>query len=94
MQYRWVSPEAALALLQSVASTRTPPRQTLLGNIAFAEGAYKEAEGHCHVARAPSRQQGVPWSEPLTGDGLGIGPTLNRLGDLALAGGYVGQAQL
>jgi len=67
--------------------------QSLLGDVAFAEGAYEEAESHYRTVLSTYKHLGLAWVEPLAGDCLGTGPTLNRLGDVALARGDPAQAQ-
>jgi DNA-binding SARP family transcriptional activator/predicted ATPase len=84
--------QAALALFRSVGSQGALCAQSLLGDVGLAEGAYGEAQGHYHAVLSTSRHLGAAWMEPLAGDCLGIGPTLNRLGDVALARGDVEQA--
>jgi tetratricopeptide (TPR) repeat protein len=86
--------QAALALFQSVAPQWAPAPQSLLGDVALAEGEHAQADEHYRAVLSAYRDQGLPWSEPMAGDCLGIGPTLNRLGDVALARAEAEQAQV
>ncbi|MFN2229779.1 MAG: AfsR/SARP family transcriptional regulator [Anaerolineae bacterium] len=85
--------QAALALFRSVGSQGALCAQSLLGDVALAQGAYEEAESYCRAVLSTSRHLGAAWMEPLAGDCLGIGPALNRLGDAVLAQGNVDQAR-
>jgi tetratricopeptide (TPR) repeat protein len=85
--------QAALALFRSVAPQFAHAAQTVLGDVARAEGRYAEAEGHYRAVLSACRNMGLLWSEPLAGDCLGVGPTLNRLGDVALDRGDIQAAR-
>jgi tetratricopeptide (TPR) repeat protein len=85
--------QAAQALFQSASSQGVPFAQSLLGDVAFAEEKYEEAESHYCTVLSTCKHLGLAWVEPLAGDCLGTGPTLNRLGDVALARGNMEQAR-
>ena len=83
----------ALALLQSTTPSLALFAQTKLGDVALAERAYEEAEHHYRLVLSACREQGFTWSEVMAGGCQGVGPALNRLGDVALARGDLGQAR-
>jgi len=85
--------QAAQALFQSASPQGVALAQSLLGDVAFAESRYEEAESHYRTVLSAYNYLGFAWVEPLAGDCLGTGPTLNRLGDVALAQAKMDQAR-
>jgi tetratricopeptide (TPR) repeat protein len=66
---------------------------TFLGDAVLAMGDYEQARERYEQARALYEEMSVPWGEVASGEHYGVAYSLNRLGDIALAGGEIGRAR-